>query len=50
MTDEGKRTTQRLRSVADEEWADRWDAIFQRDKPEQPKKEDNDDMAEQDNH
>lgn len=48
MSDGGKGSTQRPRSVADEEWASRWDAIFSRDKPEQPKKDDNDDMAKQD--
>lgn len=47
MSDGGKGSTQRPRSVADEEWASRWDAIFGRDKPEE-KKEDNDSMAEQD--
>lgn len=47
MSDGGKGSTQRPRSVADEEWASRWDAIFGKDKPEQPKKDnDNDDMAE----
>lgn len=45
MSDGGKGSTQRPRSVADEEWASRWDAIFGRDKQEQPKKEDDDDMA-----
>ena len=40
-SDGGKGHTQRPRSVADEEWANRWDAIFGRDKQEQPK--DNDD-------
>lgn len=47
MSDGGKGSTQRPRSIADEEWANRWDAIFGKDKPEQPKKDnDNDDMAE----
>ena len=48
MSDGGKGSTQRPRSVADEEWANRWDAIFGKDKPEQPKKDDNDDMVKQD--
>lgn len=49
MSDGGKGSTQRPRSVADEEWANRWDAIFSRDKQEQPKKDnDNDDMVKQD--
>ena len=47
MSDGGKGSTQRPRSIADEEWANRWDAIFGKDKPEQPKKDDNDEMAEQ---
>lgn len=47
-SDGGKGSTQRPRSVADEEWASRWDAIFGKDKPEQPKKDDNDDMVKQD--
>ena len=47
MSDGGKGSAQRPRSIADEEWASRWDAIFGRDKQEQPKKDnDNDDMAE----
>ena len=41
-SDGGKGSTQRPRSVADEEWASRWDAIFGRDKPEQTKKDDSD--------
>jgi hypothetical protein len=46
MSDGGKGSTQRPRSVADEEWVSRWDAIFGRDKQsEQPKKDDDDDMA-----
>jgi hypothetical protein len=48
MSDGGKGSTPRPRSVADEEWATRWDAIFGRDEQEQPNKEDNDDMAKQD--
>ena len=49
MSDGGKGSTQRPRSVADEEWASRWDAIFGKDKQEQPKKDnDNDDMVKQD--
>ena len=28
MSDGGKGSTQRPRSIADEEWANRWDAIF----------------------
>jgi hypothetical protein len=32
MSDGGKGHTQRPRSVADEEWANRWDAIFGKDK------------------
>ena len=44
-SDGGKGHTQRPRSIADEEWASRWDAIFGRDKQEQPKKEDDDDMV-----
>ena len=47
MSDGGKGSTQRPRSIADEEWADRWNAIFQRDKqPEQTKDNDNDNMDE----
>ena len=45
-SDGGKGHTQRPRSVADEEWANRWDAIFGRDKPEQPKKDNDDNVAE----
>jgi len=48
MSDGGKGSTQRPRSVADEEWANRWDAIFGKDKPEQTKKDNDDDMVEQD--
>lgn len=48
MSDGGKGSTQRPRSVADEEWASRWDAIFGKDKPEEPKKDNDDDMVEQD--
>lgn len=49
MSDGGKGYTQRPRSIADEEWASRWDAIFGRDKQEQPKKDnDNDEMVKQD--
>jgi hypothetical protein len=44
MSDGGKGSAQRPRSVADEEWANRWDAIFGRDKPKQPKKDNDDDM------
>lgn len=40
MSDGGKGSAQRPRSVADEEWANRWDAIFGKDKPEQTKKDD----------
>ena len=40
MSDGGKGSTQRPRSIADEEWANRWDAIFQKDKPQQTKAED----------
>jgi len=47
MSDGGKGHTQRPRSIADEEWSNRWDAIFGRDKQEQPKKDDNDKVAEQ---
>jgi hypothetical protein len=43
MSDGGKGSTQRPRSVADEEWANRWDAIFGKDKPEQTKKDNDDD-------
>lgn len=39
-SDGGKGSTQRPRSIADEEWASRWDAIFQKDKPQQTKKDD----------
>lgn len=46
MSDGGKGATQRPRSVADEEWASRWDAIFGRDKPEETKDNDNDKMDE----
>jgi hypothetical protein len=35
MSDGGKGSTQRPRSIADEEWANRWDAIFGRDKLEE---------------
>ena len=45
-SDGGKGHTQRPRSVADEEWASRWDAIFGKDKPEQTKDNDNDNMDE----
>ena len=48
MSDGGKGHAQRPRSVADEEWANRWDAIFGKDKPEEPKKDNDDDMVEQD--
>jgi len=48
MSDGGKGSAQRPRSVADEEWATRWDAIFGKDEQEHPNKEDNDDMAKQD--
>lgn len=47
MSDGGKGQTQRPRSIADEEWSNRWDAIFGRDKQEQPKKDDDDKLAEQ---
>lgn len=45
-SDGGKGSTQRPRSVADEEWANRWDAIFGKDKPEQTKDNNNDKMDE----
>lgn len=45
-SDGGKGSTQRPRSLADEEWANRWDAIFGKDKLEQPKDNDNDSMDE----
>ena len=48
MSEAGKGSTQRPRSIADEEWANRWDAIFGRDKQEQPKKDNDDSLAEQD--
>lgn len=32
MSDGGKGSTQRPRSIADDEWANRWDAIFGRDR------------------
>ena len=32
MSDGGKGSTQRPRSVADEEWSNRWDNIFGRDR------------------
>lgn len=32
MSDGGKGSTQRPRSIADEEWANRWDNIFGRDR------------------
>ena len=42
----GKGSAPRPFSVANEEYANRWDAIFGKDKPEQPKKDDdNDKMA-----
>ncbi len=47
-SDGGKGHTQRPRSIADEEWASRWEAIFDRDKPDQPKEQPNDEVAEQD--
>ncbi len=47
-SDGGKGHTQRQRSIADEEWANRWDAIFGRDEPKQPEKDDDDSMAKQD--
>lgn len=48
MSDGGKGSTQRPRSIADEEWSSRWDAIFSRDKqPEQPKDKPDDEVAEQ---
>ena len=47
-SDGGKGHTQRPRSIADEEWSNRWDAIFGRDKLEQPKKDDDDSMVKQD--
>jgi hypothetical protein len=33
MSDGGKGSTQRPRSIADEEWAERWAAIFNKDEP-----------------
>jgi hypothetical protein len=48
MSDGGKGSTQRPRSIADEEWASRWEAIFARDKPDQPEEQSNDKVAEQD--
>ena len=48
MSEAGKGSTQRPRSIADEEWANRWEAIFARDKPDQPKEQPNDKVAEQD--
>ena len=47
MSDGGKGHTQRPRSIADEEWSNRSDAIFGRDKPKQPEDKPNE-MAEQD--
>lgn len=32
MSDGGKGSTQRPRSIADEEWSNRWDSIFGRDR------------------
>ena len=32
MSEAGKGSTQRPRSIADEEWANRWDNIFGRDR------------------
>lgn len=32
MNDDGKGHTQRPRSIADEEWAERWNAIFGKDR------------------
>lgn len=46
MTDGGKGSTPRPRSIADDEWANRWDAIFGRD--EQPEETDDGDMDKQD--
>ena len=48
MSEAGKGSTQRPRSIADEEWTNRWEAIFARDKPDQPKEQPNDKVAEQD--
>jgi hypothetical protein len=48
MSDGGKGSAQRPRSIADEEWSNRWDAIFGRDKPKQPEEQSNDKVAEQD--
>ena len=47
MSEAGKGHTQRPRSIADEEWSSRWDAIFSRDKPDQPEDK-ADEVAEQD--
>lgn len=43
MIDGGKGSTQRPRSIADEEWAQRWDAIFGRDKEQSNQQEKQDD-------
>lgn len=48
MSEAGKGHTQRPRSIADEEWSSRWDAIFGRDKPKKPEEQSNDKVAEQD--
>lgn len=40
MSDGGKGSTPRPFSVSNEEYAARWDAIFGRDKPKDPKPED----------
>lgn len=36
MSDGGKGSTPRPRTVSDEEYESRWDAIFGRDKPKEP--------------
>jgi hypothetical protein len=48
----GKGSSSRPRQVSNEEYADRWDAIFQRDKPkeeepvkEEPEKDEKDDTS-----
>ena len=43
MSDGGKGSTQRPRSIADEEWSQRWDAIFGRDKEQSNQQEKSDD-------
>ena len=47
MSDGGKGHTQRPKSIADEEWASRWNAIFGRDSLEDYKQSENVDNLQQ---